>query len=105
MRQPKSFAAMALGANSFWPIDRGYIALNSAVLQCGTAKDVYLWTDPEGANYFILKSGTSISLDLDGEVLDISLGSELLSNGNLTANANGWTFNDPLMNAHKGKTI
>jgi hypothetical protein len=36
-----------------------------------------------------------LSLDLDGEVLDISLGSELLSNGNLAANANGRTFNDP----------
>jgi hypothetical protein len=81
MRQPKSFGAMALGANSFWPINLRYIALNSVVLQCATAKNVYLWTDPERANYFILESGTSISLDLEGGGLDISLGSELLSNG------------------------
>jgi hypothetical protein len=86
MRQPKSFAAMALGANSFWPIDRGYIALNSAVLQCGTAKDVYLWTWM--AKFLIYPSARNCS--------PMEIWRQMQTGG-------------PLMilitNAHKGKTI
>jgi hypothetical protein len=92
MRQAKSLAAMALNAYSFIPIDLGYVALSSIVLQCRTAKDVLISTDPQGGNYFTLKSGTSLSLDLEGGVLDISLGTEILTNGTFTGNANGWTL-------------
>lgn len=92
MRQAKSLAAMALNAYSFIPIDLGYVALSSVVLQCRTAKDVYISTDPQGTNYFTLKSGTSLSLDLEGGVLDINAGSELVTNGACGNPGTGWTF-------------
>jgi hypothetical protein len=66
---------------------------------CGSAvqnhKGRLSFDRPRGGNYIVLKSGTSISLDLDGGALNISLGSKLLSYGNFTGNANGWSFNDP----------
>lgn len=93
MRVTKSLPAMALSADSFSPIDLGYLALSSIILQCRTAADIYISTDPEGTNYLTLKSGASLSLDLEGGVLDVTLGSEILVNGSFTGNADGWTFN------------
>lgn len=93
MRVAKLLTAMALDVNSFWPIDLGLLALKSIVLQCRTAKDVYLSNDPLGAKFFTLKSGASITIDLDGGVLDVSEGTELVTNGIFLTNANAWVFN------------
>lgn len=93
MRKLKLLTAMALDSNSFWPIDLGLISLSSVILQCRTSKDIYLSNDPLGLNYFTLKAGTSISVDLDGGVLDVSNGPELVTNGAFLANVNAWTFN------------
>jgi hypothetical protein len=83
MRIAKLLTAMTLDSNSFWPIDLGLLALKSVILQCRTAKDVYLANDPLGINYFTLKSGSNLVVDLDGGVLDVTNGPELLSYGDL----------------------
>lgn len=81
MRIAKLLTAMALDANSFWPIDLGLLALKSIVIQCRTAKDIYLANDPLGTKFFTIKSGTSLSIDLDGGVLDVTNGVELVKCG------------------------
>lgn len=92
MRQSKVLTSMALSATHYLPIDLGYLALSSLVLQCRTAKDILFCTDGQGTDYFTLKSGTSLSLDLEGGVLDINTGSELVTNGACANPGTGWTF-------------
>lgn len=66
----------------------------SVALQARTAADVYLAHESCG-NYWTLKSGSSISFDLEGKPLaNVAESTNLVTNGTFTGAANEWTFGD-----------
>ena len=66
----------------------------SVALQARTAADVYL-AHESGGNYWTLKSGSSISFDLEGKPLwNAAEATNLVSNGTFTGAAGEWTFGD-----------
>lgn len=92
MQKATVHASMTLNANSFIPIDLGFLALRTLTIQVRSANDAYIATNPDGTNYWTLKSGTTMTFDLGGGVLDVAEGSELLTNGTFTGSADNWTF-------------
>ena len=66
----------------------------SVAMQARTAADVYLAHESCG-NYWTLKSGSSISFDLEGKPLaNVAESTNLVTNGTFTGGADEWTFGD-----------
>lgn len=110
MKIPKVNAAMALDANAFWPIDLGSIAIASIGLQCRTANDIYISNTANGTNYWTLKSGNTIIMDLNGNMLEVYEGDEFVSGGGFanagqfalwTCDLDDWTYDAVDLNVDK----
>lgn len=92
MRITKVLAPVGLNT-AYVPVVVGVPAF-SVALQARTAADAYLAHETTG-NYWTLKSGSSISFDLEGKPLwNVADATNLVTNGTFTGAAAEWTFGD-----------
>jgi hypothetical protein len=91
MRKIKVLAPITLSATAWTPIAVNVPAF-SVALQLRTAADIYLCHETTGS-YWTLKSGSTMTFDLEGiNLANAPLSTNLITNGTFTGNANGWTL-------------
>jgi hypothetical protein len=92
---PKLFPAIALNASNYVPISfPSGTAISALIIQCRTAVDVLIsdTPSPDDGEYWTLKSGNALPIDMDGNMSNADTSSDYLTNGTFTSNADGWTM-------------
>lgn len=63
----KPLAAITLANDAFTAVDLGTIRVETVILQCRSAIDVKFSDVLAGTNYFTIKSGQSLAVDVSGK--------------------------------------
>lgn len=83
---------MTLSNLDYWPLNLGHKSVRGMRVQCRTGNDVYFSDNPSGNNYYTLKANQYLEWEVR-EIMGASVGAtDLVTNGNFTGNATGWTF-------------
>jgi hypothetical protein len=91
MRDWRILAPLTLSTS--WQIIPITLPARTIVLQCRTAVDVLLAHQSDGTDYWTLKAGTTLAIDMDGARFASAADStNLITNGTFTGDADDWTF-------------